>query len=236
MLSLSSFHQPLLSCSRVIFFFLLLFHCVFQVLITFQALGSKLIRHSGTKQENWFFITWPNQVWFFLFWTVLFRTEKALTFKKKRWRFMSPAKEKQMSRAMSRARRGVCLSLWLRPPFTQDSWNDSPGFLGYCLRIILHRALSLSGSMQFWMINHMVTFIYTASWSSARHTKSGGWKTRALNPSIPPWAMGPGNFLTSQNLSFPVCKIDMDPALSLCKFVMRNKWHTGLKSTWSALH
>ena len=123
-----------LSCrSRIIFFFFLPspLHLPSTDYLS-RALGSKLIRHSGTKQErtgsSLLDPTMSVFFFFFFFWTVLFRTEKTLVFKKKMKIYVS-CQRKKMSREKSRVLctgRGVCLSLWLRPPFTQvfprQSW------------------------------------------------------------------------------------------------------------------
>lgn len=56
---------------------------------------------------------------------------------------------------------------------------------------------------------------------AVQDTQRGRLEDQGLRPTLHPWALGPRQSpLPSQNLSFPVCKIDMDPACSLCKFVM----------------
>lgn len=108
-----------------------------------RALESKLIRHSGPKQrENWFLITWPNQAVFFsFFWTVLLITEKALAFKKRdKDLCLLPKKKDEQGSVQSTLPRKRGLPLPMIKATIHPSIPETVLVSSYCLRIILHRA------------------------------------------------------------------------------------------------
>lgn len=118
-----------LSCrSHIIFFFFFLLHCIFQVLITFLELWGPNwldIVAQNKKELVLHYLTQPG-----LFFSELCCSElKRHLCSKKEVKIYVSCQRKKMSREKSRVLctgRGVCLSLWLRPPFTQvfprQSW------------------------------------------------------------------------------------------------------------------
>ena len=122
-----------------------------------RALGSKLIRHSGTKQERTgSSLLDPTRSVFF--WTVLFRTEKTLVFKKRDEDLCLLPKEKdEQGKVQGTLHRKRGLPLPMIKATIHPSIPETVLVSSYCLRVILHRAAFTIWSVRVWVINHMVT-------------------------------------------------------------------------------
>ena len=149
-----------LSCrSHIIFFFFFLpspLHLPSTDYLS-RALGSKLIRHSGTKQERTgSSLLDPTRSVFF--WTVLFRTEKTLVFKKRDEDLcLLPKKKDEQGKVQGTLHRKRGLPLPMIKATIHPSIPETVLVSSYCLRVILHRAAFTIWSVRVWVINHMVT-------------------------------------------------------------------------------
>ena len=136
-----------LSCrSRIIFFFFLPspLHLPSTDYLS-RALGSKLIRHSGTKQERTgSSILDPTRsvfFFFFFFLKLLFRTEKTLVFKKRDEDLcLLPKKKDEQGKVQGTLHRKRGLPLPMIKATIHPSIPKTVLVSSYCLRVILHRA------------------------------------------------------------------------------------------------